>query len=136
MNLRDKTPHQVKSHLLDYFETTKLCTVSKAFTKHLTKKSKDDGKLILKDELDAYPDAWFMEDPFTKGLVRGVEIDIEPEETFTFIIVLKSPVLRKSTLFLTNIVIKSESRVDESLSVFCFGAMEIPKMVCPKEIYN
>lgn len=82
-------------------------------------------------------DAWYMEDPFTKGLVKNVEIDLEPGEGYNFIVVLKSKVQNiKPTLYLTNIEINTNQIASQSLKVFCFGAMEIPKMFCPKEIHN
>ena len=77
-----------------------------------------------------------MEDPKTKGLVQSVNYTLAPHESITFIVVLKSPVERKTKLYLSNIILETEEHPDEQMSVFCFGAMEIPKMICPKEIYN
>lgn len=82
-----------------------------------------------------YQDYWFLEDPVTKSLVQEVEISLEPSDHYTFIVVLRSPIKRYSALFATNAVITAEG-VPDSLSVFCFGSMEIPRMVCPKEIKN
>lgn len=77
-----------------------------------------------------------MEDPDSKGLVSQVSLTMEPDSQYQFIVVLKSPVKRKSALFYTDVTIKTDSRPGENLSVFCFGSMEIPRMVCPKEIWN
>lgn len=52
-------------------------------------------------------ESWYLEDPFTKGLVKGVEIDLEPDESYTFIVVLKSPIQNRPKLFVTNVVLTS-----------------------------
>lgn len=82
--------------------------------------------------------AWFMEDPYTKGLVKNIEIDLDPQESYNFIVVLKSEVKENlgSRLYITNVLVRSHAVPSQSLKVFCFGAMEVPKMVCPKEIHN
>ena len=77
LSLKDNTPDTIKDHLLDYFEVSSLSSVNKCFTKHLFKKgSKGDSKLVSK--VNSSREAWYLEDPFTKGLVRAVEIDLEP----------------------------------------------------------
>ncbi len=107
--------------------------MSKIFTKHLYKDPKADYP-EYKEEIEFHND-WFMEDPVSKGLVQEIEFELSPRELFTFIVVLKSPVVRKSTLFAANVLIESAETLGQH-SVFCFGAMEVPKMICPKEIVN
>ena len=138
MCLEDRSVEVVKDHLLDYYETKSLKSVSKTFTKHLVEKSATEGgEMKVREQLPDTSDVWYMEDPFTKGLVKHVEIDMEPGEGYNFIIVLKSKIQNaKPTLNLANIVITTHAIPDQSLKVFCFGAMEIPQMFCPKEIYN
>lgn len=89
--LEDRTPEVIKDHLFDYFETTNIKSINKTFTKHLVEKSTENSnEKVLKKILDDTSDAWYMEDPFTKGLVKNVEIDLEPGEGYNFIVVLKS----------------------------------------------
>ena len=74
------------------------------FDKPATKGEEMKVRKILPDTSDA----WYMEDPFTKGLVKNVEIDLEPGEGYNFIVVLKSKVQNiKPTLYLTNIEINT-----------------------------
>ncbi len=75
--------------------------VNKCFTKHLFKK----GDLV--QSVADSRENWYIEDPFTKGLVKGIEIDLEPDESYTFIVVLKSPVQNHPKLFVTNVVLTS-----------------------------
>ena len=93
IELKDNTPEIIKDHLLDYFEVESLARVNKCFTRHFFDKT-DEGHQ-LRSQLADTSHAWFMEDPYTKGLVKSVELDLEPEEAYNFIVVLKSEVVRK-----------------------------------------
>jgi len=119
---------------LEYFEAGAPSSLNNIFTKHLV----DSKGSPLEKEFEFYDD-WYIEDPATKGLVKSVSYTLAPGENYTFIVVLKSPVVRKTRMYLANVFINQEGRDlcrEDQLNVFCFGAMEIPKMVCPKEIYN
>ena len=77
-----------------------------------------------------------MECPASKSLKQSIEYTLQPGEEFSFIVVLKSPVQSKSSFYTTNIVVRSPECPGDWKRVFCFGIMEVPKMVCPKEIEN
>ena len=68
-------------------------------------------------------DWWFIEDPANKSLKKQVLYEMKPDEEFTFIVVLKTLAVNQNQLFVTNIKITSENKQDQSLKVFCFGAM-------------
>lgn len=63
MKVIDNTAEEVRTHLLNYFEVSNLSKVNKAFTKHLYEGKEDP---VLKDELEASTDCWFVEDPHSK----------------------------------------------------------------------
>jgi hypothetical protein len=44
--------------------------------------------------------------------------------------------LHQNQLFTANIKISTEAKPDQYLKVFCFGVMQTPKMIAPKEIRN
>lgn len=60
---------------------------------------------------------------------------LEPEEEYEFIVVIKSPMLNKQTLFAANVEVHCDA-LSMVHKVFCFGCMEQLKVVCPKEMYN
>jgi len=76
-----------------------------------------------------------MEDPFTKKLTKVVNMELEADEEYEFIIVLKSPSINKETLFATNVSIYDLER-NTLQTVLCFGCMEKLNINCPKEMYN
>lgn len=46
---------------------------------------------------------WYIEDPKTKSLVKKASLVLDPEDSYEFIIVLKSPVIKKPHFLLTNV---------------------------------
>jgi len=78
---------------------------------------------------------WFIEDPYAKTLVKEADYELKPGESFEFIIVLKSPVVKKARFLTTNVNISNLTHNEEH-SVFAFGSLDIPKLSCPKEIMD
>ncbi|CAI2363712.1 unnamed protein product [Moneuplotes crassus] len=86
---------------------------------------------------------WYIEDPKTKSLVKKASLILDPEDSYEFIIVLKSPVIKKPQFLLTNVKctmkILSKSKkippAEESV-VFAFGSLDVPRLICPKEIMD
>lgn len=91
---------------MDYFEVESHRHLQKCFTRHLFRKG-ESGKKELIEEVP-YQDYWFLEDPVSKGLVQDVQYELKPNESATFIVVLRSPVQRYSALFATNVVVTDE----------------------------
>lgn len=62
-----------------------------------------------------------------KTLVKEAHYNLKPYESFEFIIVLKSPVIKKAYFLLANVIITNES-VNECHKVFAYGSLDIPKL--------
>jgi hypothetical protein len=78
---------------------------------------------------------WYIEDPATKQLAQKIEMTLEVDEEYEFIVVLKSPLINKQSLYAANVSIICEG-LDMKHKVFCFGCMEGLKISCPKEMFN
>ena len=72
------------------------------------------------DSSDSALNAWHLEDPYTKRLAQEVDFELAPYSEEEFIIVLKSPVVNKQTLFGANIVLDQYENGYKN-SVFLFG---------------
>ncbi len=85
---------------------------------------------------------WYIEDPKTKSLVKEATLELDPGESYEFIVVLKSPIIKKSNLLLTNVkwsmkVLSSKCKLEpEEHVVLAFGSLDVPKLICPKEIMD
>lgn len=115
-----------KQRLMDFYETSKLEEVEQPYR-----------GLLDTDFVDAQKefDCWFIEDPKTKSLVKETTLELDADEYYEFIIVLKSPVIKKPHFLLTNV--KVENIVDgEEHLVFAFGSLDFPRLICPKEIQD
>ena len=80
-------------------------------------------------------ECWFIEDPYSKSLVKQVRYELLPHETYEFITVLKSPIIKKSYFLTTNINIENITHMERH-KIFAFGSLDIPKIYCPKEIMD
>jgi len=67
--------------------------------------------------------------------VKTAEYHLKPEDSFEFIIVLKSPIIKKSHFLITNIKVENR-QYNEEYKVFAFGCLDVPKLCCPKEIMD
>lgn len=92
---------------------------------------------IKQDIVDAEKQfaCWFIEDPYSKTLVKRAKYELSPNETFEFIIVLKSPVIKKTFFLTTSINIENITHMERH-KIFAFGSLDIPKLSCPKEIMD
>lgn len=87
------------------------------------------SKYIHQEYIDADKefDCWFIEDPVKKTLVKKVEYTLNPLETYEFIIVLKSPIIKKTHFLITNVIVEDlESNYFHK--IFAFGSLDIPKL--------
>lgn len=116
----------VKEKMQDYYNWKTFNQVEKTFTKHLENKI---------DNSEENLSVWYFEDPYTKRLTKNVEMELEPEDEYEFIVVLKSPSINKQTLFAANAIINNFSNQTQQ-KVFWFGCMERWKLSCPKELHN
>jgi hypothetical protein len=116
----------VGEKLCEYYSCDNINEIEECYTKHLM------SEIELSEE-SLKP--WHVEDPYTKRLSKQVEMELDPGESYEFIVVLKSPVVNKQTLFATNVVVDNITQ-NSVLKVFCFGCMETLRLSCPKEMYN
>lgn len=116
----------VCERLTDFYEVTKVEEIEQPYQTQLHKPFPDSQKDY---------ECWFVEDPKSKSLVKSTTLEIEGGESYEFIIVLKSPVIKKSCLLLTNLKVRNET-FDEEHLILGFGSLDIPKLICPKEIMN
>jgi hypothetical protein len=80
-------------------------------------------------------ECWYIEDPYQKSLVKEANYELQPGESFEFIIVLKSPIIKKAHFLTTNVWIRNLNHGEEHW-VFAFGSLDVPKLSCPKEIMD
>lgn len=116
----------VGEKLCEYYGCENINEIEDTYTKH------------LKSEINTSQEAlnvWNMEDPFTKRLTKVVQMELEGDEEYEFIIVLKSPSVNKQTLFATNVFVHDLDR-NTLQTILCFGCMETLNISCPKEMYN
>lgn len=61
--------------------------------------------LLDKPFIDAQKlfNCWFIEDPKTKSLVKEASLELDPGDSYEFIVVLKSPIIKKPHFLLTNV---------------------------------
>lgn len=64
-----------------------------------------------------------------------MEYELKPKDSFEFIIVLKSPVIKKTHFLTTNVKVENREYGEEH-RVFAFGSLDVPKLSCPKEILD
>lgn len=116
----------VKEKMLDYYSWEGSGSFEKAYTKHLV-----NGVCASEENLSV----WYIEDPNTKRLTKSIEMELESEDEYEFIVVLKSPSINKQTLFTANVIVNNFLNQTKQ-KVFWFGCMEKWKLTCPKELYN
>ena len=116
----------ISEKLCDYFGTSNINDIDKAYTKYL-KKEYEPSKENL--------DVWYIEDPFSKKLTKKVQMTLNEGEEYEFIVVLKSATINKQTFYAANAVVNCDE-AEKELKVFCFGCMESLKVGSPKEMYN
>lgn len=80
-------------------------------------------------------ECWYIEDPYSKTLVKQVRYELHPHDSFEFIIVLKSPIIKKAYFLTTNINVENVTHLERH-KVFAFGSLDVPKLSCPKEIMD
>ena len=67
--------------------------------------------------------------------MKKVEYLLEPGNEYEFIIVLKSPIIKKTHFLTTNVRVTNVTHGEEH-KVFAFGSLDVPKLFCPKEIMD
>lgn len=112
--------------LLDFYEVSKIEEIEEPYHSLLNKPFIDSQKEY---------DCWFIEDPKSKSLVKEATLDLLSGESYEFIIVLKSPIIKKPKFLITNVKIINETYEEEQL-VLAFGSLDVPKLICPKEIMD
>jgi hypothetical protein len=112
--------------LMEFYEVSNVDEVEQPYIGYLTKPLVDVEKEY---------ECWFIEDPYAKVLVKEVEYELKPKESFEFIVVLKSPVIKKQKFLTTNVRVRNETH-HEDHRVFAFGSLDVPKLSCPKEIMD
>ena len=95
------------------------------------------NKYLQQEIIDAEKQfgCWFIEDPYSKTLVKIAKYELSPHENFEFIIVLKSPIIKKAFFLTTNINIENITHMERH-KIFAFGSLDVPKLSCPKEIMD
>lgn len=116
----------VAKKLMEFYEVAKAEDIEKPYPHHLSKEFVDAQALFS---------CWFIEDPYARTLVKEAHYELKPNESFEFIIVLKSPVIKKSKFLITNVKVANLD-YDEEHTVFAFGSLDVPKLTCPKEIMD
>lgn len=116
----------VAKKLMEFYEVSKVEDIEKPYPTYLSKE--------FIDSQEAYS-CWCIEDPYAKNLVKEAKYELKPHETFEFIIVLKSPIIKKTNFLITNVRIANLDH-DEEHRVFAFGSLDVPKLSCPKEIMD
>jgi hypothetical protein len=112
--------------LMEFYEVSNVEEVEQPYIGYLNKPLVDVEKEY---------ECWFIEDPYAKVLVKEVEYELKPKESFEFIVVLKSPVIKKQKFLTTNVRVRNETH-HEDHRVFAFGSLDVPKLSCPKEIMD
>lgn len=112
--------------LMEFYEVSNVEEVEQPYINYLNKPITDAEKEY---------ECWFIEDPYAKVLVKEVEYELKPKESFEFIVVLKSPIIKKQMFLTTNVRVRNETH-QEDHRVFAFGSLDVPKLSCPKEIMD
>lgn len=113
--------------LMEFYEVSKMEDIEKPYPHHLSQQFVDSQKEFS---------CWFIEDPYARTLVKEAKYELKPNESFEFIVVLKSPVIKKTQLLLTNVKVANLDYEEEEHKVFAFGSLDVPKLSCPKEIMD
>lgn len=112
--------------LMEFYEVSNAEEIEQPYINYLNKPITDAEKEY---------ECWFIEDPYAKVLVKEVEYELKPKESFEFIVVLKSPIIKKQMFLTTNVRVRNETH-QEDHRVFAFGSLDVPKLSCPKEIMD
>lgn len=115
-----------KKRLLEFYEVSNVEDIEQPYQNYL------ESKFI--DAEDKYK-WWYIEDPYKKTLVKSVDYELKPGDSFEFIIVLKSPIVKKTYFLTTNVRVINSTHGEEHW-VFAFGSLDVPKLSCPKEIMD
>jgi hypothetical protein len=115
-----------KQKLMEFYEVKDSEEIEQPYLGYLSRDLIDSQKSF---------ECWFIEDPYAKTLVKEAYYELKPKESFEFIIVLKSPIIKKTHFLTTNVKIKNETHGEEH-RVFAFGSLDVPKLFCPKEIMD
>ena len=59
--------------------------------------------------------------------MKRVEYELKPYDSFEFIVVLKSPVIKKTNFLITNLDVVNV-QYEEKHKVFAFGSLDVPKL--------
>lgn len=108
----------VTDRLLEFYEVTKVKDIEQPYQKFSQQEYVDSEKEFK---------CWFIEDPYKKTLVKRAEYELKPFDSFEFIIVLKSPVVKKAHFLLTNVRVVNMTNQQEH-RVFGFGSLDIPRL--------
>lgn len=104
----------VTSRLLEFYEISNPDEIEQPYLKYLKNDFVDAEKEF---------ECWFIEDPYKKNLVKKVEYELKPYDSFEFIIVLKSPIVKKTHFLMSNVIVQSPN---EKFAVFAFGSLDVP----------
>ena len=108
----------VTDRLLEFYEATQIKDIEQPYQRLSQQEYIDSEKEY---------ECWFIEDPYKKTLVKKAEYELKPYDSFEFIIVLKSPVIKKAHFLLTNVRVINRTHKQEH-RVFAFGSLDIPRL--------
>jgi len=81
---------------------------------------------------------WHLEDPTSKDLTKSLKLIIEKESTASFLIILKTPKVKRSERLYSIISLSKHSDSDhliqKPLRIVLHGFIETPKLVCCREL--
>lgn len=124
---RDSLSKEYITHkLMEFYEATNVEDIDQPYQRYIQQEIIDAEKQF---------EWWFIEDPYSKTLVKQVRYELGPQDSFEFIIVLKSPIIKKTYFLTTNINVENQTH-GERHRVFAFGSLDVPKLSCPKEIMD
>lgn len=106
----------VTSRLLEFYEISNPDDIEQPYLKYLQKEFVDAEKEF---------ECWFIEDPYKKNLVKKVEYFLKPMDSFEFIVVLKSPIVKKAHFLMSNVLVENKTH-NEKCTVYAFGSLDVP----------
>lgn len=112
------TKEEISNRLMEFYEVSSPEEIEQPYLKW-----SKQGHVNAEKEYEC----WFIEDPYKKTLVKSVEYQLKPYDSFEFIVVLKSPVIKQSTFLITNVRVINHTFKEEH-RVFAFGSLDVPRL--------
>ena len=94
----------VSKKLMEFYEVSTVDEIEQPYLNYLKHPFIDSQKDF---------ECWYIEDPYQKTLVKEADYELQPGESFEFIIVLKSPIIKKTHFLTTNVRIRNLSHEEE-----------------------